>query len=354
MRIALIASPFISVPPKKYGGTELFISQLAEGLTRLGIDVVVYANGESTVNAELRWLYAKDDWPIDSELYSSLKDMNHTSWSINDCWHEADIIHLNNAPGLSFSRLGGPAMVYTMHHPHLSALSTFYAAFPKVEFVSISNFQKAKEPLQRIRTIHHGIDLAPYRLQTKKAEYLSFLGRIAPVKGIHNAIEIARRSGVPLKIAGEIQPVFREYFESRIKPHIDGKFIEYLGEADLALKNEILGNSMAMLFPIEWDEPFGLVMIEAMATGTPVIAFPGGSVAEIVQPGISGFICSGVEDAARHVREVSAIKPASIRAYAQQHFSVERMVKDYLSLYCEMHDEVALVDGSNLGSQAAA
>jgi glycosyltransferase involved in cell wall biosynthesis len=354
MRIALIASPFISVPPKKYGGTELFISQLAEGLTRLGADVVVYANGESTVKAELRWLYAKDDWPIDGEMYSNLKDLNHTSWSVNDCWHEADIIHLNNAPGLAFSRLRGPRWVYTVHHPYLPSLSTFYAGFPNVEFVSISNFQKKKEPLKRIRTIHHGIDLEPYHLQKRKAEYLSFLGRIAPVKGIHNAIEIAKRCGIPLKIAGEVQPMYREYFESRIKPHIDGKFIEYVGEADLGVKNDLLGNSMAMLFPIEWDEPFGLVLVEAMATGTPVIAFPGGSVAEIVLDGVNGFVCSGVAEAATRVREVKKIKPEAVRAYAQQYFSVERMVHDYLSLYREMYDEVALVEDSNVGRQAAA
>jgi glycosyltransferase involved in cell wall biosynthesis len=354
MRIALIASPFISVPPKKYGGTELFISQLAEALARLGIDVVVYANGESKVKAELRWLYAKDDWPIDGEMYSSLKDLNHTSWSVNDCWQDADIIHLNNAPGLAFSRLDGPRFVYTVHHPQLECLSAFYSSFPNVEFVSISNFQKEREPLKRIRTIPHGIDLSPYRLQTKKTEYLSFLGRIAPVKGIHNAIEIAKRSGVPLKIAGEVQPMFRDYFESRIKPHVDGKFIEYLGEADLAMKNELLGNSMAMLFPIEWDEPFGLVMIEAMATGTPVIAFPGGSVAEIVRDGISGFVCRDVEAAVKRVREVKAIKPATVRAYAQQHFSVERMVQDYLTLYREIYDEVAIIEDGDFGRQAAA
>jgi len=354
MRIALIASPFISVPPKRYGGTELFISQLAEGLTRLGADVVVYANGESTVQAELRWLYAKDDWPIDGELYSSLKDLNHVSWSVSDCWQDADVIHLNNAPGLAFARMRGPRLVYTVHHPHLPFLSTFYAAFPGVEFVCISNFQKDKEPLKRIRTIHHGIDLSSYRLQTKKAEYLSFLGRIAPVKGVHNAIEIAKRSGIPLKIAGEVQPIFREYFDSCVRPHLDGKFIENVGEADAALKNELLGNSMAMLFPIEWDEPFGLVMVEAMATGTPVIAFPGGSVAEIVRDGISGFVCCGVEDAVARVREVQALKPAAVRAYAQQYFSVERMVQDYLALYREMCDEAALVKDSDIGEQAVA
>jgi glycosyltransferase involved in cell wall biosynthesis len=223
-----------------------------------------------------------------------------------------------------------------------------------VEFVSISNFQKVDVPIRRIRTIHHGIDLSLYRLRTKKAEYLSFLGRIAPVKGVHNAIEIAKQSGIPLKIAGEIQPLFREYFDSCIKPHLDGKFIEYVGEADLAVKDELLGASMAMLFPIEWDEPFGLVMIEAMATGTPVIAFPGGSVEEIVRDGISGLVCSGVEDAVARVREVQSIKPATVRAYAQQYFSVERMVQDYLALYREMYDGVAMVEDSDFGRQAAA
>jgi glycosyltransferase involved in cell wall biosynthesis len=354
VRIALIAPPFISVPPKKYGGTEMFISQLAEGLTQLGVDVVVYANGESRVNAEVRWLYAADEWPIDGEMYGSLKDLNHTSWSVTDCWRDADIVHLNNAPGLAFSRLPGPRWVYTVHHPHLPELSSFYTNFRNVEFVSISNFQKEKESLRKIRTIHHGIDLSRYRLQTKKAEYLSFLGRIAPMKGLHNAIEIAKRSGIPLKIGGEVQPMFREYFESRIKPHIDRKFIEYIGQADLAMKNELLGNSMAMLFPIEWDEPFGLVMLESMATGTPVIAFRGGSVPEIVQGGVSGFVCSGVEDAVARLRELKPMSPAAIRAYTQQHFSVERMVQDYLSLYREIYEE-ALVEGDhNFGSQAAA
>jgi glycosyltransferase involved in cell wall biosynthesis len=354
MRIALIAPPFISVPPKRYGGTELFISQLAEGLSRQGVDVVVYANGESKVQAELRWLYAKDDWPIPGELYSNLKDLNHTSWAISDCWHDADIIHLNNASGLVFTRMPGPRWVYTLHHPHLEELSTFYGSFPHVEFVSISNFQKERELLKRNRTIHHGIDFDLYRLQTKKSGYLSFLGRIAPVKGIHNAIAIAKQSGIPLKISGEVQPVNREYFNARVRPHIDGKLIEFVGEADLAIKNELLGNSIAMLFPIEWDEPFGLVMVEAMATGTPVIAFPGGAVAEVVRDGVSGFICSSVEDAVARVSQAQALNPAAIRAYAQQHFSVERMVRQYLDLYREMSGEVPLVEGSDPERQAAA
>ena len=353
MRIALIAPPFLSVPPKNYGGTELFLAHLAEGLSRLGMDVVVYANGESKVQAELRWLYPKDDWPIQDDLHASLKELDHTSWSVSDCLQQADVVHLNSAPGLVFTRLQGPRWVYTLHHPCTPSLSAFYAGFPDVEYVAISDFQKDAEPIKRIRTIHHGIDFRSYRLETRKAEYLSFLGRIAPMKGVHNAIEIAKRSGIPLKIAGEIQPIYREYFESCVRPSLDGKFIEYIGEANLAIKNELLGRSMAMLFPIEWDEPFGLVMIEAMATGTPVIAFPGGAVAEIVRDGISGYVCSGVDEAVTRLREVRKLKPASVRAYAQRFFSVERMAQDYLALYREMCDEVPMVGRSKVGSQAA-
>lgn len=354
MRIALIAPPFLSVPPKQYGGTELFISDLAEGLTRLGIDVVVYANGESKVKAKLRWLYPKDDWPIQDELFAGLKDLDHTSWAVSECWRDSDIIHLNNAPCLAFSRMRGPRWVYTMHHPHSDALSAYYAGFSNVEFVAISDFQKKQEVLKRLRTIHHGIDMSKYRLQTEKAEYLSFLGRIAPSKGVHNAIEISRRSGIPLKIAGEVQPMYREYFESRVKPHIDGKHIEYVGSADLPHKNELLGKSIAMLFPIEWDEPFGLVMVEAMATGTPVLAFPGGSVAEIVRNGVSGYVCSGVEDAVARLPEFRSYKPSAVRAYCQCYFSRERMTQDYLTLYRELCLDIPAVDQhGNLGNQAA-
>src|SRR5439155_21276517 len=133
-------------------------------------------------------------------------------------------------------------------------------------------------------------------LKTKKQKYLSFIGRIAPVKGTHLAIEVAQKSGIPLKIAGQVQPAFQDYFDVEIKPKIDGKFIEYIGEADMDAKNELLGDSMAMLFPIQWNEPFGLVLVEAMACGTPVLALPGGSVPEIVRDGVSGYLCTSVEE----------------------------------------------------------
>ena len=338
MRVALVAPPFLAVPPPKYGGTELFIAQLAEGLKASGVDVVVYTNGESTVAVEKRWLYPTQRWPLHGEVFDNIDDFNHASWSIQDAAADCDIIHLNNISALMFTRYVKSArFVYTVHHVQEEQLSRLYRYFPPVEYVAISEFQRRQETMARLRTIHHGIDLSCYPLQMRKQRYLAFLGRIAPIKGTHIAIEVAKKSGIPLKIAGEIQPIFRDYFDTKIKPHIDGKFIEYVGEADLAAKNELLGNALAMLFPIQWNEPFGLVMIEAMACGTPVLALPGGAVQEVVRDGISGVVCHSVEEMSKAARRLPGrFKPAEVRQYCQCHFSVERMVADYLALYREL------------------
>lgn len=183
--------------------------------------------------------------------------------------------------------------------------------------------------------IHHGIDLSKYQLRTEKQPYLSFIGRIAPIKGTHLAIEIAKRAEIPLKIAGEIQPIFRDYFETKVKPQTDGKFVEYIGRADLATKNELLGNSMAMLFPIQWNEPFGLVMVEAMACGTPVLALRAGSVPEIVKDGVSAYVSRRIDDLVRHARDLH-ISPVEIRRYVEEHFSKEQMAREYHALYARM------------------
>lgn len=341
MRVALVSPPFLPVPPKRYGGTELFIAQLAEGLKRSGIDVVVYTNGESTVGVEKRWLYKDQQWPIRGEVFDNLQDFNHASWAVFDAAADCDIIHLNNVSALMFTRfVPDRKFVYTIHHVHEEKLSDIYQFFPNVEFVTISDFQRAREAMPRMQTIHHGIDLSAYQMQGNKQEYLSFLGRIAPIKGTHLAIEVAKRSGVPLKIAGEIQPIFKDYFEAKIKPHIDGKFIEYIGEADLSAKNELLGHSKAMLFPIQWNEPFGLVMIEAMACGTPVLALPGGAVGEVVQNGVSGFVCRDVDEMVERVKALPAgLTCSNIRQCCQQYFSVDRMVADYAALFQRLHDE---------------
>ena len=340
MRVALVSSPFLAVPPRKYGGTELFVAQLAEGLKGAGIDVVVYANGESTVGVETRWLYKSQQWPIAGEVFDNLKDFNHSSWAVADAAADCDIIHLNSVSGLMFTRYTQSKFVYTMHHVHEEPLSAIYRFFPSVEFVTISEFQRLRESMERMRSIHHGVDLSMYGARTGKREYLSFLGRIAPIKGTHIAIEVAKKSGVPLKIAGEVQPQFQPYFDAEIKPHLDGKFIEYVGEVDLKAKNELLGHSLALLFPIQWNEPFGLVMIEAMACGAPVLALSGGAVEEVVRDGISGYVCQSADEMAQRVRELPGpFTPANVRQYCQQYFSLDRMVAEYLALYQELVDE---------------
>jgi glycosyltransferase involved in cell wall biosynthesis len=336
MKIALIAPPFVSVPPKTYGGTELFIAHLAEGLQRFGKEVVVYANGESTVDAPVRWLYEKAQWPIEGEVSDNLKDLNHTTWAVADAARTCALIHLHNASGLPSSRFVNLPYVYTIHHPHDDGLTQFYRFFPRINYVTISDFQRQRETLlPHVRTIHHGIDVSQYRLQEKKEDYLAFIGRIAPMKGTHLAIEVAKKAGIPLKIAGEVQPIFRDYYDQQIKPHVDGKFIEYVGEADLEAKNELLGKARAMLFPIQWDEPFGLVLIETMACGTPVLALPGGSVSEIVREGVSGNVGSSVDELAQRARDL-ALPAAAVREYVEANFSLDRMVSQYAELYEEL------------------
>jgi glycosyltransferase involved in cell wall biosynthesis len=186
--------------------------------------------------------------------------------------------------------------------------------------------------MPRLDTVHHGLRLAEYRFSDRKEGYLLFLGRIAPVKGAHLAIEAARRAGRPLKLAGEIQPVFQEYWETTVRPHVDGSSVQYVGEADHAMKNDLLAGASALLFPIQWNEPFGLVMIEAMACGTPVIALSGGSVDEVVRAGVSGWVCADVEEMARRAAHPD-VSPRSCRQEAETRFSVERMAADYEAIY---------------------
>jgi glycosyltransferase involved in cell wall biosynthesis len=320
------------VPPADYGGTELFVAHLAEGLSREGVDVVVYANGESTVKTELRSIYPRSEWPIKAAENAWLRELNHESWAVHDAATDCDIIHVQSAQAATLSRFVRQPVVLTLHGPHQAALSEIYTFHPNVHYVCISDAQCKQERMPKMRTIYHGIDIRRYRLVERKQQYLSFIGRISPIKGTHLAIDVARRTGIPLKIAGEVQPVNREYFERKIKPEIDGRLVEYIGPANLEAKNELLGNSMAMLFPIQWNEPFGLVMVEAMACGTPVLAMPGGSVPEIVRNGTSGYICRSVRDMSKRLGELN-LDPVAIRAYVEENFSIERMVSAYLDLY---------------------
>lgn len=343
MRVGLIASPFIPVPPVRYGGTELFIANLAEALVRTGVDVTVYTNGESTVNADIRWRYRRQDWPLSSETSGLLKELDHVSWAIALASTECDVIHLNSTVAVPFSRFTSKPVICTLHHPREQSLTEMYERYDGVTYVAISRHQSEVHPNLPTTVIHHGIDTKRYAFSDEKQPYLSFLGRICPIKGAHHAIEIAKRAGLKLKIAGEVQPIFQKYFDEMIRPSIDGQQVEFLGEADHELKNNLLKHSTALLFPIEWDEPFGLVMVEAMACGTPVIAFEGGAVNEIVKNGTSGYVCRNVDEAVAALGHES-LRPRMVRAYAEENFSSDVMAQRYLQLYRQRVDDPESVD----------
>jgi glycosyltransferase involved in cell wall biosynthesis len=332
MRIAIIAPPFIAVPPTAYGGTELFIAHLAESLVAAGQDVVVYANGASRVRCELRSLYPESCWPPVDATSGYLRNADHTAWALADAAKTADVIHLNDAIGLPMTRLTRVPVLLTLHHPHEPVLSAFYEQYPAIHYVAISAAQARRERMPRMSVVHHGVHTDSYRFSEAKEDYVAFLGRIVPCKGAHTAIAVARRAGLRLKIAGERQPMYEAYWREQVMPHIDGDQIQYLGEADEILKNELLSGARALLFPIEWDEPFGLVMIEALACGTPVLAFEGGSVAEIVRNGVNGWICRDVGEMAGRAAAPD-ISPHACLASVRGQFSCERMASRYLDVY---------------------
>ena len=344
MNIAIVAPPFIPVPPPRYGGTELFVAHLARTLHARGHSVVVYANGESQLPCEVRSLHRSAEWPIVNEQRCLMLQTDHVAWAIADISAgDADVVHVNDALAIPLTRFLAPRqMVLTIHHPHEPALSELYSRHPEVHYVAISAAQAARETMPKMSVIHHGIDLDEYRLSTRSRQYLAFLGRIAPCKGVREAIDVAHRTGIPLKIAGEIQPMFRPYWDAEVRPLVDGRNIEYVGEADLRGKNELLSGARALVFPIQWDEPFGLVMIEAMACGTPVIAIRRGSVPEVVDPGVTGWICRDVDEMAE-VALTQQIDPRVCRQRAEERFSVERLADDYERLYAEITEGEMLI-----------
>jgi glycosyltransferase involved in cell wall biosynthesis len=342
MHIAQIAPLTEAVPPKLYGGTERVVYWLTEELVALGHEVTLYASGDSQTSAKL-----EAPWPRALRLDGSIRDPNALHIMMLELVRrraeEFDILHfhLDYYPFSLFSRQRTP-FVTTLHgRLDLPEHQPLFATFSKVPVVSISNSQRRPVPNAGwVRTVHHGLPENLLTPQAVKPSYFAFLGRIAPEKGIDRAIHIARATGVPLKIAAKVDRVDRDYFDELIKPQIDGSLIEYIGEITDAQKSEFLSGALALLVPIDWPEPFGLVMIEAMACGTPVIAFNRGSVPEIIEDGVNGYIVEDEQGAIGAVYRLSQLSRTKIRAHFESRFTARRMAQDYLSVYRSLAEEV--------------
>jgi len=336
VRIALISTPFVAVPPPRYGGTELIIHELAEGWTRRGQQVELFATGDSRTAAQLEWLYREAQWPPEV-----LTDLNHVSWCVEHILRgpSVDIIHAHSAAALACCRLVRDIpIVYTIHHAREDQLSSFYRHYPDVHYVAISSDQRHREvDLPHVEVIHHGLDPAPYHaVPTHPDEYVCFIGRFACVKGPHTAIDVARRARIAIRLAGEVHPPDQEWADAELKSRLAEPHVTYVGAVGLREKASLLGNARALLAPIEWHEPFGLVFIEAMLAGCPVVAFARGSVPELVENGVTGFAVSSVDDMVDVIRSGGAIESidrARCRARAVERFSADRMVDDYLALF---------------------
>lgn len=344
MRIAQVAPLTEAVPPRLYGGTERVVHWLTEELVALGHDVTLFASGDSHTSARL-----EAAWPKALRLDGSVRDPNALHMVMlervrrkcdND---EFDFLHfhLDYYPFSLFSRQPTPFLTTLHGRLDLPEHQPVFSTFSSIPVISISNAQRRPVPHARwLRTIHHGL---PEQLLTPRPirpGYLAVLGRIAPEKGVDRAISIAIRCGIPLKIAAKIDRADEEYYHERIRPMMDHPLVEYIGEISDREKSDFLSGAIGLMVPIDWPEPFGLVMIEAMACGTPVIAFNRGSVAEIVDDGRTGFVVEDDTSAVAAVDRLTTLDRATIRKEFEKRFTARRMALDYLETYRELMDDV--------------
>jgi len=336
MRIAQIAPLTEAVPPRLYGGTERVVSYLTETLVELGHEVSLFASGDSRTAARLE-IY----WPQSLRLDPTIRDSFAPHLLLlEEVYRRADEFdvlhcHLDYLPFSLFSRQPVPFLTTLHGRLDLPELQPVFAAFSHIPVVSISDSQRIPLPRANwLATVHHGVPeqlLMP--IAGGRPSYLAFLGRISPEKRLDIAIEIAGRAGLPIKIAAKVDKVDVAYYEAVIKPLMALPHVEYIGEISDAEKTEFLGNAHALLFPIDWQEPFGLVMIEAMACGTPVIAFNRGSVPEVVENGVTGFIVEGVDEAVAAVQSLHQLSRGTVRSEFERRFSARVMAQNYVALY---------------------
>lgn len=344
MKIAQVAPLYESVPPKLYGGTERVVSYLTETLVETGHDVVLFASGDSVTSAELAAPCRKSlrlDTACNDPIAYHLIMLDQVFRRAA----EFDLIHFHiDYLHFPVSARAGIAHVTTLHgRLDLPQLPAVYRQFAGMPVVSISNAQRDPLPFANWQgTVYHGLPPDLYSATETPGEYLAFVGRISPEKRVDLAIEIAQRTGMTLRIAAKVDRADREYFREQIEPLLDHPLVEYIGEIGESEKSQFLGGARALLFPIDWPEPFGLAMIEAMACGTPVIAFRRGSVPEVIDEGLTGFIADDVEGAVRAVAQLGGFDRRRCREIFDERFSAARMARDYIAIYeclCARHEQ---------------
>jgi glycosyltransferase involved in cell wall biosynthesis len=335
MRVAQIAPLTESVPPRLYGGTERVVSFLTEELVAMGHDVTLFASGDSKTSADLAAA-----WPCALRFDPSVRDIMAPNMMMMEqvCLRAAEFdvlhFHLDYWPFSLFDRQPTPFLTTLHGRLDLPELVPIFDCFPDVPVVSISDAQRIPLPgANYIDTVRHGLPVNLLTPRPVEPRYLAFLGRICPEKRPDLAIQIARRAGIPLKIAAKVDKVDEAYFRDTIRPLIDGTSVELIGEITDAQKPEFLSGAIGLLVPIDWPEPFGLVMIEAMACGTPVIAFNRGSVPEIIEPGETGFIVEDAAQAVAAVNNLGRLSRYAIRRHFERRFTARRMAEDYVALY---------------------
>jgi len=337
LRIAQVAPLSESVPPKLYGGTERVVATLADELVRQGHDVTLFATGDSKTDAALvaacpsalRLSHCPDPLAIHLNMIEKVAQRAD----------EFDVIHFHVAP-LHFSvarRLRTPHVTTLHGRLDLPPIAPLYSEFDELPLVSVSNAQRAPLPNQNwVATVYHGLPARELTFRPEPGSYLAFLGRIAKEKRPDRAIAIARACGCRLKIAAKVDPADVEYFKQDIEPLLDDPLVDFIGEINEAQKGDFLGRARALLFPIDWPEPFGLVMIESLACGTPVVAFRGGSVGEIIEHGVTGFVVDTLDQAITAIKDVDALDRRACRQAFDERFSAARMADDYLKLYNQL------------------
>jgi glycosyltransferase involved in cell wall biosynthesis len=340
MRIAQVAPLIESVPPKHYGGTERIVAYLTEELVRFGHKVTLFASGDSVTSAELvpvcRRSFRQNRRATDY-LSREVLLMDHVMQRAG----EFDVIHFRTGCLHYLICRNLPVPNITTLHGRLDPpeLLRLYERFREMPMISISNSQRAPWPCANWQaTIYHGLPQDLFRFHAEPGSYLAFLGRASPEKRVDRAIEIAKEVAMPLRIAAKVDRADRRYFKREIEPMLNDPHIEWLGEIGDKDKDEFLGNAYALLFPIDWPEPFGLVMVESMACGTPVIAYAGGSVAEVMEDGVTGFVVNNIEQAVEAVGRVRDLSRARCREVYEKRFTASRMASDYVNAYVRLAD----------------